>query len=511
MGRSTTWRQLIVATVITLSTVLVAGCTSGGSGTPGGSSAPARTLTIGATASPNSMDPTTNSAAAIPQVLLYNVYETLVKLDSAGEIRPLLAAEWSVSTDRTVYTFKLQPSAKFASGAPVDAEAVVASIERVMTLDGITPVNKTQMSVVKGAKAVDATTVEVTLNRPSNNWLYDMSQTAGVIIDPAGDADLATTPAGSGPYKLTEWLKGESVTLERNPDYWGTAPRFDKAVFRYFTDPTAQNSAMASGDLDIISNVTAPQALAQFEDESRFTIHEGTTNGEIVMGLNNARPALQDVRVRQAINYALDRQALMDTVWGGYGMLIGSMVPPTDPWYEDLSGTYPYNPEKARELLAEAGHANGLTLALRVPTLPYATGSAQFIVSQLAEVGITVTVDELEFPARWIDEVMVKSNYDMTIVSHVEGRDIVKFADKNYYWHYDNPEFNKLVEEADTGTPEDQITKMREAAQLLADDAAACWLWLLPNLIVSRADLTGIQVNATSLSFDLTTIASRNA
>ena len=504
MGLGVGIRRVLLVIMATVLALTATGCTD-----QGGSDE--NHLTVGASAAPNSMDPTTNSAVAITRVLLYNVYETLVKLDSSGQIKPLLASEWTMSTDRTLYTFKLRAGAKFASGAALDADAVVKSIERIQNNERVVPVYKAQMSVVEKVTAVNPTTVEVKLSTPSNNWLYFMAQGMGVIIDPSAAEDsLASMPAGSGPYQLAEWRQGESVELQANSHYWATAPRYESVTFRYFADANAMNSAMLAGDLDIISNVAAPQSLTQFQD-SRFQIIEGTTNGEVMLAMNNSRPALSDVRVRQAINYALDQENLLDTVWAGKGTLISSMVPPTDPWYEDLFDAYPYDPAKARELLAEAGYPDGLTLSLRVPTLPEATGATQYVVSRLREVGITANVEELEFPARWIDEVMTKSNYDLTIQRHSEGRDIVKFADPNYYWHYDNADFRKLIADADTATPENQVVLMKQAAQLLADDAAASFLWLFPNLIVAKAELTGIQPNDTSTSFDLTMIASRNS
>jgi peptide/nickel transport system substrate-binding protein len=266
-------------------------------------------------------------------------------------------------------------------------------------------------------------------------------------------------------------------------------------------------TAMLSGDLDIISNLSAPQSLQQFADTSKYTTVIGNTNGEIVMGFNHQNTALSDLRVRQAICYGLDRAALRDAVWAGYGTLIGSMVPPEDPWYEDLSGMYPFDPAQARALLAEAGYENGLTLRLRVPTLPYATGSAQFIVSQLADIGITIVVDELEFPARWVDEVMAKSNYDITIVSHVEPRDIDKWANPDYYWHYNNPEFQRLIAEAEVSETQVQVADMKAAARILAEDAAADWLWLLPSIKVARVGFQGVPQNSIGWSFDVSTIS----
>jgi peptide/nickel transport system substrate-binding protein len=182
---------------------------------------------------------------------------------------------------------------------------------------------------------------------------------------------------------------------------------------------------------------------------------------------------------------------------------------PTDPWYEDLSGTNAYNPEAAKALLKEAGYASGLTLRLRVPVVPYAVKSAQFVASQLRDVGVKVTVEELDF-TRWLDEVFTKGDYDMTIVAHVEARDLGKFANPKYYWRYNDPKFAQLYTAADGATSDEEANElMKQAVKYLADDAAAIWLFALPNLVITKATITGVAQNATTLSFDLTTITSR--
>lgn len=461
------------------------------------------TLTVGFTLEPPTLDLTTSDAASIPQLLLYNVYETLVKMDSTGAIKPLLATGYDISDDGTTYTFHLDPGAKFASGTPVDADAVVAGINRMR--NGTSSALKSQMAVVSDVQAQDAHTVDVRLSQPSNFWLYSMTSTAGMIVDPAV-TDMATQPMGSGPYMFDSWTKGDRITLKKNPSYWGSAANFDQVVFRYIADPNAMVAAMLSSGLDVVGEMTSPDSLSLFSDTSVYTVIKGTTNGEIVLGFNHDRASLQNLLVRQAICYAIDRQALVDTVWAGQGQVIGSMVVPTDPYFEDLSGVYPYDPGKAKQLLAQAG-AENLTLSLRVPITPYAPPAATFIASQLAQVGITVNVEELDFSSRWLPEVYLGGDYDMTIVAHVEARDIVNFANPNYYWHYDNPQFQQLIEQADQATPSQFITDMKQAARMLADDAAADWLFVFPNLIVAKAGITGIGENATSLSFDVTQIS----
>lgn len=499
--------------------VVLAACTTTPPTPTGAPTTPAvKALQIGATAEPSSLDPTASAEVATAQVMLYNVYETLVKLDGEGTLRPLLAQAWDVSPDRLVYTFRLLPQAKFSDGTPVDAAAVVANIERIRT-GTVASKLKTAMSVVSSAQAVDATTLTVTLSRPSVNWLYDMASTAGIVMNPKGFDSARTQTAGSGPLEVGRWTPGDSIQLRKNGAYWGTPARFDEVIFRYFKDPNAMAASMLSGQLDIISNLQAPESLAQFSDPSRFTVIEGTTNGEVVLGFNNggastqpqappntANPALQDVRVRRAITMAIDRKALLDTTWFGKGTLIGTMSVPTDPYYEDLSNLYPYDPAEAKRLLAEAGHPN-LTLRLKPAALPYATKAAQFIASQLGQVGIQVTVQEQQFPSTWLDTVYTKADYDMTIVAHVEPRDLGTFANPDYYWRYANPAFAEAVKKADSGTRDEYAAGMKAAAHLLAEDAAAVWLFALPNLVVTKPGITGVPRNAASESLDITTIA----
>lgn len=496
----------LVAIVLALGMTLAACTGPGASPQPGQTPTPSKTLVIGATASPATMDPTANAGAAIPQALLYNVYETLVKVDTQGVLKPLLARSWDLSSDRLTYTFHLDPAARFASGNKVTAEAVVHSIKRFQA----SPVasHKAQMSIVALATAKDESTVEVTLTRPSNLWLYDMSSTVGMVIEPTGFDTLDTASAGSGPLKLDSWRAQEFTTLTKNPNYWGTPVRYDTVTFKYFADPNAMNAAMQSDQLDIISNLQAPDSLPLFADTSRFTVIEGTTTGEVVLGLNNSSKKLQDIRVRQAISMAIDKQKLLDTVWGGHGTLIGSMSVPTDPWYEDLTGIAPYDPEKAKKLLADAGATN-LSLKFRPALLPYATKAARFVASELNAVGIKTTIEEMQFPEPWLTKVYKEADYDMTVVAHVEPFDIMNFANPNYYWRYDNPEFVKLVTEADEASPEDFVPGMKKAARFLAEDAAAVWLFALPNLVITKSTITGLPQNQTTLSFDVTTLVTR--
>lgn len=488
--------------VVLLAALLIASCSRPA---PPGEEGGERVLEVGATVEPVGMDMITVDGAGTPFVLLYNVYETLVKLDPEKNVQPLLATDWQISDDRLTYTFHLDRAAKFADGMPVDAKAVVASFQRIMDGEGTLQILD-DFAPLQEARAVDERTLELELEYPSNHFLLALTTPAGIVVHPGADS-LNTTPAGSGPYELGDWEQGSLVQLSRNIDYWGTPPHFDVVNFRYYADPNAMNTAMLSDQLDIISNLTVPTALGQFEGDERFEVLRGYSDGEVVLTYNHANEALAIAEVRQALGHAVDRQAIIDAAWGGQGELIGSMVPPTDAWFEDLSDTYPFDPERARELLAEAGYETGLTLRLRVPSVPYATAAARSVQSQLRAVGVEVAIEELEFGV-WLEQIFAKNDYDMTIVAHVEPRDLKMYARDGNYMNYDNPAFDALLQEADRGDEDEFVEKQKEAARLLAEDAAANWLFLLPNIIITTTDITGVQVDQTSLAFDVTTIAS---
>ena len=501
----TRYRQGLVA-LMAVAGLLLAACSAGSSSSgAGGGSGGSAAVTIGLVAEPSSLDFTTTDGAAIPQALLTNVYETLVKQDQDGKIVGSLAKDWTVSSDKKTYTFTLVDTATFSNGAAFTASDAVFTIDRVKTTWTVSL--KAAMNVVAEAKALSPTRLQVTLSRPSNDWLFRMTTRIGAMFSPKGIDALATKPVGTGPYVFDTWNRGDSIVLKANTVYWGKKPTFGVVTLKYFKDPTALNNALLTGTINVIGTVQAPESLAQFAGNDKYQILEGTTNGEVVLSFNNSRAPLTNLKVRQAIRTAIDHKALMDTCWAGKGTLIGSMVPPTDPWYEDRTGDFPYDPAKAKQLLAESGTVTP-TLRLRVPNLPYAVACGQVVKSQLEQVGITVNLDQLEFPAAWLQTVFTDADYDMSMVAHVEPRDMgAVFGNPKYYTRYDNPTLQADLAAADSGTPAEQVTDLKKAAAELSMDAAADFLFLLPNLIVADKNITGLPKNAISEAFDLSALS----
>ncbi|TQF68402.1 ABC transporter substrate-binding protein [Rhodococcus spelaei] len=495
------WGGLLRAAAAATVVVAAASACSAGAGLAGPSGPD--TLTVALTAKPDNLDFTRTAGAAIPQALLDNVYEGLVRLDDAGTIVPLLAASWTVSDDRTVYDFALREDATFSNGAHFTSDDVKFSIERVKT--DWTANSPAAMAVVDRVETPTPHLARVVLSRPSNEWLFAMTGPVGAMFTPGGVGQLATTAIGTGPFTVARWNPGSELQLAANPRYWGSPPPMKNVRLRYFSDATAQANALRSGGVDVIYGLGAPQLLGQFAGDSRFTVTQGTTNGEVTLSMNGAVAPFDDIRVRRAVMYAVDRKAVRDTAYAGYGELIGSMVPPTDPWYEDLTGVYPFDPDRARALLAEAGNPHPV-VRFDVPNLPYATAAAQVVSSQLQQVGFAVRTTPVEFPAVWLDSVFTRHDYQMSVIQHSEPHDIATFGNPKFYWGYDNPAVTRLLAEADAADRTGYVAAMREVARTITDDAAADWLFLFPLLVVADADLTGLPRNSTSLALDLSRV-----
>lgn len=497
---------LLTAAALTAAAALaLTGCSAGAGGSASDGGETPTTATIALTGTPTNLDFTTTAGSAIPQAMMSNVYEGLVQLDQSGEIVPSLAKEWTVSEDGKTYDFVLQEGVTFSNGDPFTAESVKFSFDRVKT-DWTTSL-AAQMDVVDEVEVVSDTEVRVHLAHPSNKWLFALATPVGAIFTPGGVDDLANTPVGTGPYEVSAYTPNESIVFDTRDDYWGDAPGVEQVTLKYFADATATTNALQTGDVDAVANLQAPELLSSFEADDAYQVITGTSSGEVSLSLNNRAEPFDDVRVRQAVLYAIDEQAIIDTAWNGYGTQVATYATPTDPYYEDLTDVYPYDPDRARELLQEAG-AENLEISYAVPTRPYAQAVSEIVVSQLADVGITATIESSEFPAVWLDEVFTKHDYQMTTVLATEARDILTvFNDPDYYIGYDNSKIEKIAAEADEADEAGYVEGMQEVARQIVDDAASGVLFLFPNIVVADAGLQGIPENAIIEALDLTDLS----
>ncbi|WJY92855.1 Glutathione-binding protein GsiB precursor [Corynebacterium faecale] len=491
-------RSLWLATPLLILALGISGCSAGSTAYQVPPDVDQSSIVVATTSAPASLDFTRTSGAAIPQALMSNVYEGLVRITSDGEIEPWLATGWELSEDRRTYTFTLREGVGFSNGSPFSAHSAKFSIDRVPTdwTNGL----KSGMDVVESTEVMDDHVLRVTLARPSNQWLWNMGTSIGAMMSEDGVDQLATTPVGTGPYEVTHWSVGRAIGFSARPDYWGDSPANDAATIRYFSDATATTNALQSGDVDMIWAMQAPEQLAVLED---YTVAVGTTNGEMLLSMNNQRAPFNDVRVRRAVMFAIDRQAIIDTAMEGYGTDTGGVpVPPTDPWFEE-SDLYPHDPDRARTLLEDAG-AVGTRVTMSIPSLPYAQAVSEILYSQLREVGFEPEIESTEFPAVWLAQVMGQKDYDMSLITHVEPRDVPTLFSPGYYLGFDDPETQALLSEADSS--DDEVQLMRDAVDSIMEQAAANTLMNVANIVVMEPGITGVDPNVVSGALDLARI-----
>ena len=461
-------------------------------------------LVLGVVLEPPHLDPTAGAAAAIDEILYANVFEGLTRIGPSGEVLPALAESWTISDDGKVYTFKLHKGVKFHDGTDFDAEDVKFSLDRARAPDSVNA-QKGLFAAIDTVEVIDPETVQVTLKHPQGAFLYNMGWGDAVIVAPESADRNKEKPIGTGPFRFDHWAKGSAVTLVKSDNYWGDPVALDKVEFRFIPDAAAAVPAVLSGDVQAFPFFPA-DAVSQVEGNPQLKVVIGSTEGETILAMNNKKPPLDNLKVRQAISYALDREAIIDGASGGLGQPIGSHVSPSSKAYVDLTGRYPHDAAKAREMLKEAGFENGFKTTLKLPPPAYARDGGQIIASQLRNVGIEADIIPVEW-AQWLDQVFTKKDYDLTIVSHTEPNDIDIYSRPDYYFNYQNPEFNKVIEELNLTSDEATRNSLLAKAQnILADDAVVGFLFELPKVGVWDAKLSGLWENAPIQANDLTKV-----
>jgi peptide/nickel transport system substrate-binding protein len=445
-----------------------------------GSAAPAAespdAITIATQLEPTQLDLTAGTAAATEAALFPAVYEGLVHISSTGTVEPLLAASWEISPDGLVYTFHLRRGVRFHDGTPFDASVVKFALERAAA-PGSPNMNQLQLAKIRAVEVIDPQTAAVHLNSPYSNLLQVLGWYATAMVAPASAANNGRSPVGTGPFRFANWRHGEALELVANLDYGGSQPSLARVTYRFIGDPNAALAALRAGDIDAYDAYPAPENIGQLKADPRFNVFLSSGSYKAILALNNARPPFNDVRVRRALSYAVDRRAIIEAAMFGYAKPIGSHYAPSDPDYLDLTDRYPFDPTRARQLLAEAGYASGLDLTLKLPPLSYARRSGEIIASQLAQIGVRVKLANLEW-STWLAEVFGQHDYDMTVVMHVEPLDYDIYGRDDCYFGYSSPEFKALLRRLDaTVDGPGRQAAIRAVQQQISDDAVNVFLF----------------------------------
>ena len=448
-------------------------------------------MTLGIVLEPTGLDPTANASSSIGEITLYNLYETLTKINQDGSVSPLLADSWEVSPDLKTYTFKLRRGVQFHNGEPFNAHTVKFAFDRAAAEKSTNKDKRTFAAL--STQVVDEYTVVLLNKEVDPDFLFLMGQATAIITEPKSADTNATKPVGTGPYVLAGWNKGASITLSQYPAHrQAAAIKLKRATFKFISDPAAQTAALLSGDLDVFVRVPAYRSLAQFKANPRFQVIVSGSRAKTILAMNNARKPLDDVRVRRAISAAVDRKAVIEGAVDGFGVPIGSHYVPGAPGYVDTTGVNPFNIDKAKALLKEAGVTTPLELTLTLPPPPYARQGGEVIAAQLAKIGINAKIQNVEW-AQWLSGTFGNKNYDLTIVSHVEPFDLGNYAKADYYWGYQSAKFNELYTRIKTAPrPADRAKLLADAQRLLADDAANVFLFQPQWITIAHKNVRGL-------------------
>ncbi|MBI5718260.1 MAG: ABC transporter substrate-binding protein [Burkholderiales bacterium] len=449
------------------------------------------------------LDPTAGAASAIGEVTLYNVYETLTKINSDGRITPLLAESFTPSADLKTWTFKLRRGIKFHNDEPFDAQVVKFTYERAVAKES-TNKDKAVFANIASIDTPDPHTVVLNLKNGNPDLPFQLGSATASIVEPKSAAGNGTRPVGTGPYKLEAWNRGASIVLVRHEGYRSAKDvKVKRVTIRFISDPAAQVASLLSGDVDVFPRVAAARSLKQFEGNKKYQVLTGGSRAKVILAMNNKRKPLDNLLVRQAISAAIDRKAVIEGAADGFGVPIGSYYTPGAPGYVDLTAMNAYDPAKARALLHRAGVVPPLELTLTLPPTPYARQGGEVIAAMLDKVGIKAKVQNVEW-AQWLSGTYGQKAYDLTVIAHVEPLDFGNFARTNYYWGYESAKFNDLWGRIQgTVKPEERNKLMAEAQRLVADEAVAAYLYQPTWITVANARVKGLWKDVPVFANDL--------
>lgn len=457
-------------------------------------------ITIGIPQDLDSLVPNLSQGAGT-QEILFNIYEGLIKPDSDGNLIPAVASDYTMSEDGLTYTFTLRDGIKFHNGNPVTVADVKYSIDTCAGLNGGEPVISA-FSNIESVETPDESTVVITLKESSSSFLAILATVEAAVV-PADAEDLQTNPVGTGPYKFVSRSLQENVILERFDEYWGEPAHIKDITLKVLADSDAIVMNLEGGAVDMVARVTTAQA-AELSDN--FEVLEGTMNLVQAMYLNNSAAPFDNELVRQALCYAVDKQEILDFVSDGKGTPVGSsMFPAFGKYYiDELNDVYTTDLEKAKELLAEAGYADGFSFTIKVPSnYQQHIDTAQVISEQLKLIGVTANIELIEWET-WLSDVYQGRDFEATVVgvdasTLTAGAMLARFQSDahNNFTNYNNADYdaayaNALASEA-VSDDKKATEYYKECETILAETAANVYIQDMCELVAIRKGYAGYE------------------
>lgn len=441
----------------------------------------------------DSLDPHRMEAAGTREVL-FNVFEGLMKPDSEGNLFPAVAKEYVVSDSGDVYTFKLREGVRFHNGAPVTVGDVLYSLRRCMGEYGDVMVDG--FDIVSDVRAEGEDTVVIELTKSSPAFLAAL--TAAIV--PEGYEEQATAPVGTGPFRFVSRTAQENLILERFDDYWGEKAKLKTVTFKIIENPSTLVLSLKSGAVDLCSHLTAVQANELGDD---FEILEGTMNLVQAVYLNNAVEPLNNLKVRQAMSYAINRDEIMSYLADGRGTAVGSSIYPAFGKYfmPELVDYYKYDVQKAKSLLAEAGYENGFDLEITVPSAyqPH-MDTATVVVEQLRAIGINASIKAVEWSA-WLTDTYQGRNFQATVIGF-DAKNLTAGAMLDRWRsdaggnmiNFNNAEYDETLDKANASVDDAEQTALYKRCEtILTEQAANLYIQDMCDLVAIKATLGGYQ------------------
>lgn len=434
---------------------------------------------------PDTLDPQ-KTAATLSFQVMKSLYDTLAEPDDRGRLVPALATSWTTSADGTQWTFRLRPGVRFHHGKVLDAEDVVATFARIRDPKTASP-KRGDYSAIQRVEVVDPLTVRFVLDRPFAPFLAALGQGWGAILPQdvlARGEDIGSHPAGTGPFRLEAWVRDSFLRLRRVDGYFLRGePRLDSVEFRFVSDSAVKMAGLLAGEFDVVDAVS-PLDIPRLIRDPRVVVQAESSATVIVVAVNNARPPFTDVRVRRALWHAIDRRAVLTTAYGPGAVPVAVFMDARSPYYVEMGDPYPYDPERARRLLAEAGYPRGFSTDLTLPQ-PYEAHvkAGELVQAMLAQVGIQARIRVVEWGV-WLSRIYGGRDFDLTIIGHTgkldpDGR-LAGFGDPRAptnYVNYANPRVAALID-AGRRTLRSDLRKRiyAEALRLMTEDAMMVFL-----------------------------------
>lgn len=482
-------KQFILFLMMFAFTIALSGC-SGDKESEGSSQ-----ITIGIPQDiEDSLDPHQALAAGTREVL-FNVFEGLYKPDSNGDLVPALASDCKISEDGTTYTFILRDGVTFHNGNPVTVEDVKASIQKCADATDHEPLVAAYSNIASIETDGDKTIV-ISLKEADTDFLANMT----TAIVPKDVTDIASNPIGTGPYRYVSRSPQENIVLEKNEDYWGEKANIERVVFKVCANPDTIVMDLEGGSIDMFARLT-PQQAEQLSD--KYEVLEGTMNLVQALYLNHDVKPFDDIRVRQALCYAVDKQKVMEFVSDGKGTAIGSsMFPSFGKYYmEELSDAYQTDLTKARELLNEAGYPDGFSMTLTVPSnYTQHVETAQVLKEELKQIGVEVSIQQVEWDT-WLSDVYTNKEYQSTVIgvdaTTLSARALLeRFTStaSNNFINYSNEKYDAAFLSAMKSIDDTEKTKYyKECETILSEDAANVYIQDLPDLVALNKKFSGYE------------------